>query len=90
MSTLPLYLTEDDVARLVTMQDAIAATEQAFAAWRDPGTTNLPRARAPVPPGFLNLMGATYGRAACSATSPISATPRTSRFTRSPRRGSRR
>jgi len=61
MSTLPLYLTEDDVARLVTMQDAIAATGQAFAAWRDPGTTNLPRGRAPVPPGFLNLMGATYG-----------------------------
>jgi len=61
MSKLPLYLTEADVARLVTIKDAIAATEQAFAAWRDPGTTNLPRGRAPVPPGFLNLMGATYG-----------------------------
>jgi ornithine cyclodeaminase/alanine dehydrogenase-like protein (mu-crystallin family) len=61
MSNLPLYLTEADVARLVTIGDAIATTEQAFAAWRDPGTTNLPRRRAPVPPGFLNLMGATYG-----------------------------
>lgn len=61
MSNLPLYLTEADVARLVTIGDAIATTEQAFAAWRDPGTTNLPRGRAPVPPGFLNLMGATYG-----------------------------
>jgi alanine dehydrogenase len=61
MIELPLYLTEADVARLVTIKDAIAATEQAFAAWRDPDTTNLPRARAPVPPGYLNLMGATYG-----------------------------
>jgi ornithine cyclodeaminase/alanine dehydrogenase-like protein (mu-crystallin family) len=61
MTKLPLYLTEADVARLVTIKDAIATTEAAFAAWRDPGTANLPRARAPVPPGFLNLMGATYG-----------------------------
>jgi ornithine cyclodeaminase/alanine dehydrogenase len=60
MTQLPLYLTEADVARLVTMKDALATTGEAFAAWRAPGTTNIPRARAPVPPGFLNLMGATY------------------------------
>jgi len=61
MTQLPLYLTEADVARLVTMKDALATTGEAFAAWRTPGTTNIPRARAPLPPGFLNLMGATYG-----------------------------
>jgi alanine dehydrogenase len=61
MTQLPLYLTEADVARLVTMNDALATTGEAFAAWRAPATTNIPRARAPVPPGFLNLMGATYG-----------------------------
>ncbi|HEY0440061.1 MAG TPA: ornithine cyclodeaminase family protein [Xanthobacteraceae bacterium] len=62
MPQRPLYLTEDDVARLVDVRDAIAALEEAFAAWRDPGTVNLPRQRAPLPGGFFNLMGSTYGR----------------------------
>jgi ornithine cyclodeaminase/alanine dehydrogenase-like protein (mu-crystallin family) len=61
MSTSPLYLTEADVARLVTIKDAIDTNAEAFAAWRDPRTTNLPRRRAPLHPGALNLMGATYG-----------------------------
>jgi ornithine cyclodeaminase/alanine dehydrogenase len=54
----PLYLTEADVARLVTVEDAIAVLEEAFALWRDPGTTNLPRQRAGLAAGSLNLMGA--------------------------------
>lgn len=62
MPQRPLYLTESDVARLVDVRDAIAALEEAFAAWRDPGTVNLPRQRAPLPGGFFNLMGSTYGR----------------------------
>jgi hypothetical protein len=39
MSTSPLYLTEADVARLVTIKDAIDTNAEAFAAWRDPRTT---------------------------------------------------
>src|SRR5882672_1525965 len=54
----PLYLTEADVARLVTVKDALASLQEAFAAWRDPGTTNLPRQRAKLAAGSLNLMGA--------------------------------
>src|SRR5262249_18284818 len=54
----PLYLTEADVARLVTVKDAIAVLEETFAVWRDPGTTNLPRQRARLAAGSLNLMGA--------------------------------
>jgi ornithine cyclodeaminase/alanine dehydrogenase len=54
----PLYLTEADVARLVTVEDAIACLEDALAAWGAPGTTNLPRQRARLAAGTLNLMGA--------------------------------
>jgi alanine dehydrogenase len=52
------YLTEVDVARLVTVTDAIVVLEEAFALWRDPGTTNLPRQRAMLAAGRFNLMGA--------------------------------
>ncbi|MFL6935858.1 MAG: ornithine cyclodeaminase family protein [Xanthobacteraceae bacterium] len=52
------YLTEADVARLVTVTDAIVVLEEAFALWRDPGTTNLPRQRAMLAAGRFNLMGA--------------------------------
>jgi alanine dehydrogenase len=60
--TQPLYLTEDDVARLVTVQDAIAVLQELFADWHDPGTTNLPRRRANLKGGNFNLMGAGYER----------------------------
>ena len=62
MHERPLYLTEADVARLADICDAISSLEEAFAAWRDPGTVNLPRQRAPLPGGFFNLMGSVYGR----------------------------
>ena len=61
MNRSPLYLTEADVARLVTVGDAIAVLEQAFATWHDAGTTNLTRQRAPLATGNFNLMGASYG-----------------------------
>src|SRR5438105_4243460 len=57
----PLYLTEADVGRLVTVKDAIAALEEMFATWGDPLTHNLPRQRAKLPAGALNHMGASYG-----------------------------
>ena len=59
--TLPLYLTEADVARLVTVKDAIAALEEMFATWESPTTHNLPRQRARLAVGAMNLMGASYG-----------------------------
>jgi len=57
----PIYLTESDVGRLVTIKDAMAALEALFATWGQPSTTNLPRQRAPLPGGAFNLMGAAYG-----------------------------
>jgi len=57
----PIYLSESDVGRLVTIKDAMAALEGLFATWGQPSTTNLPRQRAPLPGGAFNLMGAAYG-----------------------------
>ncbi len=58
---LPLYLTEEDVRSLVTVEDAIAVLEGLFASWRDPATVNLPRQRARTDAGMFNLMGAAWG-----------------------------
>ena len=57
----PLYLTETDVQRLVTVKDAIATLELMFETWRDPATINLPRQRAQIGRGSFNLMGAALG-----------------------------
>ena len=59
--TQPLYITEAEVARLVTVKDAIAALEEMFACWGDPLMQNLPRQRAKLPVGAFNHMGASYG-----------------------------
>ena len=61
MTTSPLYLTEADVGRLVTVKDAIATLEELFATWGQPSTVNLPRQRARLAGGAFNLMGAAYG-----------------------------
>jgi ornithine cyclodeaminase/alanine dehydrogenase-like protein (mu-crystallin family) len=57
----PLYLTEADVQRLVTVKDAITTLELMFETWPDPTTTNLPRQRAQIGKGSFNLMGAALG-----------------------------
>ena len=57
----PIYLTEEDVCRLVTVKDAIATLEDLFATWSDPATVNLPRQRGRVGPSTFNLMGAAWG-----------------------------
>ncbi|HET9904559.1 MAG TPA: ornithine cyclodeaminase family protein [Xanthobacteraceae bacterium] len=62
MHQRPLYITEADVARLARIGDAVEALQEAFAAWRDEGTANIARQRAPLPGGMFNLMGAVYGR----------------------------
>ena len=56
-----IYITEADVQRLVTVKDAIATLEELFATWGQPSTANIPRRRARLPGGALNLMGASYG-----------------------------
>ena len=56
-----IYITEAEVARLVTVKDAIATLEELFATWGQPSTWNIPRRRAPLPGGAFNLMGASYG-----------------------------
>ncbi len=58
-----LYLTEDDVCRLVNVEDAIATLELLFETWPDPSTVNLPRQRAGIGGGTFNLMGAAWGAA---------------------------
>jgi len=56
-----LYLTVEDVRKLVTMDDALAALDKAFHHWADPGTENFPRRRLDPPGGGpLNLMAASY------------------------------
>jgi ornithine cyclodeaminase/alanine dehydrogenase-like protein (mu-crystallin family) len=58
---MTLYLTVEDVRKLVTMDDALAALDQAFQRWHDTGTENLPRRRLDPPGGGpLNIMAATY------------------------------
>jgi ornithine cyclodeaminase/alanine dehydrogenase len=61
MTAAPIYLTEADVGRLVTVKDAIGVLEELFASWGEGATANLPRQRARLPGGAFNLMGAAYG-----------------------------
>ncbi len=60
-SDTAIYLTEEDVCRLVTVKDAIATLEDLFATWSDSTTVNLPRQRASVGGGAFHLMGAAWG-----------------------------
>jgi alanine dehydrogenase len=57
----PIYVTEADVGRLVTVKDAIDVLDELFATWGQGATANLPRQRARLPGGAFNLMGAAYG-----------------------------
>ena len=56
-----IYITEADVARLVTVKDALTVLEELFATWGQSSTENLPRQRAKLAGGAFNLMGAAYG-----------------------------
>ena len=55
---MPLFLTEDDVARLLTMADALEAVEEAFRQHGQGSAFNRPRARVRVPQGILHVMAA--------------------------------
>lgn len=53
---MPLYLTEADVNRLVTMADAMAAVEACFRHQGEGRATTEPRRRVRVPEGMLHVM----------------------------------
>lgn len=53
-----LYLTEEDVVKLLTMPVAIAAVEEAFLALADGKAHNIPRRRAPGGSAILHSMSA--------------------------------
>ncbi len=53
-----LYITEQEVKSLVTMNDALDALDDAFGKWSDVSTANLPRRRLPLAVRSLNVMAA--------------------------------
>jgi alanine dehydrogenase len=53
-----LYLTEQDVARLIDMRRAIEVIEEAFRQWADRKAMNVPRVRARAPGIVLHTMSA--------------------------------
>jgi len=53
---MPLYLTEADVNRLVTMSDAMSAVEECFRHQGEGHATSEPRRRVRVPDGMLHVM----------------------------------
>ncbi len=55
---MPLLIREDDVRRLVKVEDALAAVEAAFVEQARGTGTNMPRRRVRQPHGTLHLMGA--------------------------------
>ena len=53
---MPLYLTEGDVERLVSMPDAMQAVEECFLHQGSGAATNEPRRRVRTPEGMLHVM----------------------------------
>lgn len=58
---MTLYLSEEEVVGLVTVDDAVAALQNALADWGTAGTDNAPRQRIKLPQRAMNLMGASWG-----------------------------
>ncbi len=57
-SGMALYLSEEDVARLLGMEECIAALESAFRQWAEGTLTSRPRARASIKGGTLHVLSA--------------------------------
>lgn len=55
---MPLFLTEDDVGRLLTMAEALEGVEEAFRHHGEGNAVNRPRARVRLPQGILHVMAA--------------------------------
>ncbi|MFQ5877289.1 MAG: ornithine cyclodeaminase family protein [Acidobacteriota bacterium] len=67
---MALYLSEDDVARLLKMEDCIASVEEAFRQWAAGSASNRPRSRTRVRGGTLHVLPAAsevWGRMAVKA-----------------------
>ena len=65
---MPLYLTEEDVGRFLTMEACIEAVEAAFRHWAEGRAANRPRSRAAIPGAMLHALPAAsepLGRLAC-------------------------
>jgi alanine dehydrogenase len=58
MPGVTLYLTEDDVRRLLSMEACIDAVEQLFLQWADGRAANRPRSRAAVAGAILHVLPA--------------------------------
>ena len=59
---MALHLTEDDVARLLTMEACIEAVEEAFRDWAEGAADNRPRVRAAIPGAMLHVLPAASRR----------------------------
>ena len=75
-----LYISESDVARLVTIHDAIDALDECFAHWPAVRSENLPRGRARLPGGAFNLLGAGYSLKSVFGVKAYFAAPGGARF----------
>ena len=58
---MTLYLSEENIVGLVTVDDAVTALQNVFADWGTAGTDNAPRQRIKLPERAMNLMGASWG-----------------------------
>jgi alanine dehydrogenase len=61
MSAAPAIISDGDVQRLLSVEDAVESLEAAFRHWDQPDTVNLPRQRANLAPGSFNVMAAAHG-----------------------------
>ncbi len=58
---MTLFITEGEIAQLVTMDDALEAVEEVFAGVGRGEATNIPRIRAPLKDGTLRITAAVLG-----------------------------
>lgn len=77
---MPLLLTEEDAAGLLTMREAMEAVEAAFAAQADGNGSNLPRARFFLPKGVFHHMAAALPARQVMGTKSYTSYPGGTRF----------
>jgi ornithine cyclodeaminase/alanine dehydrogenase-like protein (mu-crystallin family) len=77
---MPLYLTEEEVGRLATMADAMAAVEECFRHLGEGKATHEPRRRVRTPQGMLHVMFAADGEAGVLGLKSYTTLAGTARF----------
>lgn len=80
MPRMAIYLTEDDVGRLLTMEACIDAVEEAFRQWAEGRADNRPRARATTRGGMLQSLSAASEALGRMAAKVYATTRQGSRF----------